>query len=150
MVNEPGQSAANDTWLQNVIGNSTDPSGSTSASTLSGPPGYAIFLQSCSINGVSTVNCGVSTETVNTTSANITCPAGQSGCSPTGQNLGGFGGFPNLFGWLGGLFGGLLGEILTLVVIAIVVIVGIILIIAVFTGGVRAALRTGSRKGGGR
>lgn len=150
LVNEPGQSSANDTWLQNVVGNSTDPAGSTSSSTLSGPAGYAIFLQSCTVNGVSTVSCGVATETINSSAANITCPAGQSGCSPTGQNLAGLGGFPNLFGWLGGLFSGILGQILTMLLIAVVVIIVIVLVLTLLVGGVRGALRTGSRKGGGR
>lgn len=96
------------------------------------PPGDAVYLTSCIVNGQATGNCTVTVQTVNTTVTSITCPGGGSSCQPAPPG-GFFSGIPNPFtwfaNWLANLFGGgPLGQLLANIV-EVVIVVGVILVL---------------------
>jgi hypothetical protein len=114
-------------------------------------PGDAIYLTSCTVNGVSTSNCTVTVQTVNVTITKYSCngPCNQS--APSGGG-GTFGGLPNPFSWLAGLFsslfgGGPLGQLVGSIVAAVVVLaVILVLVYAVY----RLATSKRSKSAGGQ
>ncbi len=74
-------------------------------------PGDSLYLTSCVVGGAAQTNCTVTVQTINTTTASLSCGLGATGpgSCQTQPSGGTFGGFPNPFSWLSGLFSGLFG-----------------------------------------
>lgn len=151
MVNVPGQWVINDTFLQTVYGNSTDPAGSTNLSDSTSSPGYALYLQTCQVNNLTVSTCSVTVQTVNSSLTNFTCPTGQAAnaCQPYPSSIVfGLPGLGSLFSWLAGLFGGgLLGEILGALALVVIVVVAILVVVVVLGKATSAAVGSFSGKG---
>lgn len=133
-----------------LTGNGTPIQESSSGSTLrefTNSSGDAIYLTTCTIDGVVSAGCPVRPYTVNATMTQLLCSANSSACpTPPPNGAGGFFSLPNLFCGLLGAFGigcsGPLGAIASILMLLLVIAIVGVAIYVVYR------VASGSRRGG--